>query len=181
MRHLIASFLLLLSSVSQAATLIDFEEVTPQNSFGDPLVVESKGFTFEGSFLYTPADFSVDSNGYETYVECGFFVPPGCAAIVSMENAAGSSFSVLSIGSYQGSFSGTTFGGGSADLSAPIGTGDWLNLETFQVESSCGGTGCILNASLDDISVNVVPIPATVWLFSSALAGVGWLRRKQKV
>ncbi|MCP3906471.1 MAG: hypothetical protein GY712_00415, partial [Oceanicoccus sp.] len=26
---------------------------------------------------------------------------------------------------------------------------------------------------------NVVPIPAPVWLFGSALAGLGWFRRKQ--
>jgi hypothetical protein len=29
--------------------------------------------------------------------------------------------------------------------------------------------------------VNVVPIPAAVWLFGSALAGLGWLRRKPAV
>jgi hypothetical protein len=30
-------------------------------------------------------------------------------------------------------------------------------------------------------SVSAVPIPAAVWLFGSALAGLGWLRRKQSV
>jgi hypothetical protein len=34
---------------------------------------------------------------------------------------------------------------------------------------------------LDNIVVNSVPIPAAVWLFGSALAGLGWLRRKQIV
>jgi hypothetical protein len=29
------------------------------------------------------------------------------------------------------------------------------------------------------ISFNVVPVPAAVWLFGSALAGLGWMRRKQ--
>ena len=32
---------------------------------------------------------------------------------------------------------------------------------------------------LDNVVVNAVPIPAAVWLFSSALAGLGWMRRKQ--
>ena len=32
-----------------------------------------------------------------------------------------------------------------------------------------------------DIGATVVPLPATVWLFSSALAGLGWLKRKQVV
>jgi hypothetical protein len=31
----------------------------------------------------------------------------------------------------------------------------------------------------DNIQINVVPIPAAVWLFASALAGLGWIRRKQ--
>ncbi len=34
---------------------------------------------------------------------------------------------------------------------------------------------------LDNISVNVVPIPPAVWLLGSALAGLGWLRRKHTV
>jgi hypothetical protein len=34
---------------------------------------------------------------------------------------------------------------------------------------------------IDDIVTNVVPIPAAAWLFGSALAGLGWLRRKQTV
>jgi hypothetical protein len=35
---------------------------------------------------------------------------------------------------------------------------------------------------IDNIVVsNVVPLPAAVWLFGSALAGLGWLRRKQTV
>jgi len=33
----------------------------------------------------------------------------------------------------------------------------------------------------DNIVVNTVPIPAAAWLFGSALAGLGWLRRKPKV
>jgi hypothetical protein len=32
---------------------------------------------------------------------------------------------------------------------------------------------------LDNLTVNVVPIPAAVWLFGSALAGLGWFRRRQ--
>ena len=32
-----------------------------------------------------------------------------------------------------------------------------------------------------NVTASVVPIPATVWLFGSALAGLGWMRRKQTV
>jgi hypothetical protein len=45
------------------------------------------------------------------------------------------------------------------------------------------GQECIYPASeLRQISsgqVSAVPIPAAAWLFGSALAGLGWLRRKQ--
>jgi hypothetical protein len=36
-------------------------------------------------------------------------------------------------------------------------------------------------AFVDNIVVSTVPIPAAVWLFGSALAGLGWIRRKQTV
>ena len=32
---------------------------------------------------------------------------------------------------------------------------------------------------IDNIQANIVPVPAAVWLFGSALAGLGWMRRKQ--
>jgi len=32
---------------------------------------------------------------------------------------------------------------------------------------------------LDNIVVTTVPVPAALWMFGSALAGLGWLRRKQ--
>ncbi len=32
-----------------------------------------------------------------------------------------------------------------------------------------------------DIAASVVPVPAAIWLFGSALAGLGWMRRKQTV
>jgi hypothetical protein len=37
------------------------------------------------------------------------------------------------------------------------------------------------NLAIDNISASVVPVPAAVWLFGSALAGLGWMRRKQTV
>ena len=173
------TLLLLAFSASNAATiLIDFAEVTPESTFGDPLIVETQGFTFEAATLYAPGDNSVDANGISTEFEGCLFAPPGCGGWVTMENTAGNAFAVLSIGGYEGSFSGALAGGGFADLSVAIGTGDWLNLESLRVETICGEY-CIGRASLDDITVNAVPIPAAFWLFGSALAGLGWLRRKQ--
>jgi hypothetical protein len=34
---------------------------------------------------------------------------------------------------------------------------------------------------IDDVMITAVPVPAAVWLFGSALAGLGWMRRKTTV
>ena len=61
-----------------------------------------------------------------------------------------------------------------------LGVGDWLNVTevTFGVWQPLHyETTSIL---LYDVTVGAaVPIPATVWLFGSALAGLAWIRRKQ--
>ena len=46
-------------------------------------------------------------------------------------------------------------------------------------------TGCIStydNGSIQSVlQISIIPIPAAVWLLGSALAGLGWIRRKQAV
>jgi hypothetical protein len=55
------------------------------------------------------------------------------------------------------------------------------------VTSSFGGAVDLLRLSvsgggsattIDNIALTAVPVPAAVWLFGSALAGLGWFRRK---
>jgi hypothetical protein len=49
-------------------------------------------------------------------------------------------------------------------------------------ESLCGQECMYPAVRLRDITsgqISAVPVPAAVWLFGSALAGLGWLRRKQ--
>jgi hypothetical protein len=53
---------------------------------------------------------------------------------------------------------------------------------TFSVAMSGFNTqSAQLNIRDIRVDVNVVPIPAAVWLFGSALAGLGWLKRKQTI
>ena len=39
--------------------------------------------------------------------------------------------------------------------------------------------GLVTSRGIVSGSINAVPVPAAVWLFGSALAGLGWMRRKQ--
>jgi hypothetical protein len=61
---------------------------------------------------------------------------------------------------------------------------EWSNLVKVQLLGTALGliaddpeSGIYLN--LDNVVVTAVPIPAAVYLFGSALAGLGWLRRRQ--
>lgn len=52
---------------------------------------------------------------------------------------------------------------------------------TLQFAAVCGAdAGCFTDLYIDNVSIqaDVVPIPAAVWLFGSALGMLGWMRRK---
>jgi hypothetical protein len=51
---------------------------------------------------------------------------------------------------------------------------EWSDLVSVQAWNVAGG-----DVVIDDITMSVVPVPAAVWLFGSALAGLGWFRRNQ--
>jgi hypothetical protein len=60
-------------------------------------------------------------------------------------------------------------------------------VSTFGGESFCEDPDCAISVGSPQFrgvtagTASAVPIPAAVWLFGSALAGLGWLRRKQAV
>jgi len=182
-----AAVLFFFAAGAQASTiLIDFDEVTPEtNNFGS-LAVESKGFDFTANTTLAGGgpEVSVGPGGMYAFGDC-FAFGPGCDAYITMEQANGNTFGILSIGTLStltnGVLYGRITGGAAADLSTPIGTGDWLNLEFFGVADTCQPFApCGFHeVRLDDITVSAVPVPAAVWLFGSALAGLGWLRRSR--
>jgi hypothetical protein len=107
---------------------------------------------------------------------------------LSITEASGSTFSLSSLEFYSPaveaiSFIGYLEGGGTVQLGLISGSspetfnfdGSWSNLTGIDVYT--GATGF----QLDNIVVTAVPVPAAVWLFGSALAGLGWMRRKQTV
>jgi len=65
-----------------------------------------------------------------------------------------------------------------------LGGPQWSNLEQVRVDVLYFGCPevCAVEIAvpiIDNVNVTAVPIPAAAWLFGSALAGLGWMRRKQ--
>jgi len=179
-KFLFAALMVIGSSAMAATVTIDFNEFAPSEIAGF-LSVQSKGFEFktDGTICDDPSDTlsSVSSGGIS--IRSPVSEPGYCAVGISMESLSGSTFGIESFKLVASGFvySGTLAGGGAADLSAVVGTGDWLTLASFQVTEASPFYNYL---NLDDIVVNVVPIPAAVWLFGSALAGFALLRRPAK-
>ena len=186
-----------LSAGAQAAPVtIDFEEFNIGDGGGsvfDTPTITSQGYELTGSGgpdgPYSSTE--VISSGTKAYGgtlggfgQDGF----GLGVDVTFEKADGGAFAIHTLDLIMTTdpdgwteIRGTLAGGGLTFLSGvAVGTGDWLNLEsvTFKAEGNGFGFGGG-EVVVDNISVSAVPVPAAVWLFGSALAGLGWFRRRQ--
>jgi hypothetical protein len=201
MKKLAAAFVVcLFAAATQAApVVIDFEEFNLGDSAGGGATgnqwppLQSQGFSVSGFLVFDPAEIVTGTNTgtkafggtVSGFGQDGF----GVASQVSMQRSDGGAFALYSLDLLLQAdpngitrVSGLLAGGGSANLGVPTGTGDWLNLEAvfFSAEGNQFGFGSA-TVELDNVVVSAVPIPAAVWLFGSALAGLGWLRRKQTI
>ncbi len=195
MRFLLSSILFMYFSVANAATLIDFnsETIGPV----DPLVTD--GFRFEAlSSIWTSEIIAQSPDDNALYLGAGgVFDQFGSAGpiFIRLTTEDSSAFSLLSAeletaNSAFGAEADPFITGFTTDgvyVSGPLGSADWESLQyvDFGVSSCCGAPGLqpeFLEVTLDNVVVGAaVPIPAAVWLFGSALAGLSWLRRKQTV
>jgi len=187
MKKLLVFVLLAVSSPAWSATVvINFESVLP----GDV-----SGPDFEGDYYFETDGFGfysqvgIGGGGTDNQYAAGFrfdglFAPP---AHVSFGQIGGGAFALHDLDMDCFGVSCTIFGqkaGGGTLIStsnvADLGAGDWLNLTWVGVESPQMVLGAPIH--VDNIVIgSAVPIPAAVWLFASALAGLGWLRQKQTV
>ena len=192
-----------LSAGAQAAPVtIDFEEFNIGDGGGsvfDTPILASQGYELTGSggpggpFTSTEVLTGTNTGGTNAYGgsisglgQDGF----NYAVTVQLEKADGGAFAIHNLDLFMDTdpegwmeIRGTLAGGGLTFLlGVPVGTGDWLNLQsvTFRAEGNGFGPGGG-TVELDNIVVSAVPVPAAVWLFGSALVGLGWLRRKQTV
>ena len=180
-----------LSVSAQAAPVtIDFDTQTP----GTPAPLTIDGFTFVNGEV---TDVSGDKKFYAT--ASGPCNPFQCGPLtIGLTRDDGGAFAFYGAdvmfdsasGLEMGGFYGITTSGDFA--SGPVGSGDWLDLRAvrFEVVSSCAGDECgisgqidfdTLSIYVDNVTVQAVPVPATAWLFGSALAGLGWIRRRRSL
>jgi hypothetical protein len=203
MRHALGVILLFILGSAQAAPVtIDFEEFNIGDGGGsvfDTPILASQGYEFtgdgspEGPFTSTEVMTGTNTGGTNAYGgSIGGLGQDGFNfhVTVRLDKADGGAFAIHNLDLFMdtdpdGWMLITGFlagGGGTSLLGVPVGTGDWLNLisVTFYAEGNGFGFGSA-TVELDNIVVSAVPIPAAVWLFGSALAGLGWMRRKQTV
>jgi hypothetical protein len=99
-------------------------------------------------------DFSNNYSGLELYVT-GFY--SGGGTVQASVMADGINWQTLTFGS------------------------EWTGLDRVEFLTPVSTEIVGNSAAIDNIVVSAVPVPAAVWLFGSALAGLGWMRRKQAV
>jgi hypothetical protein len=210
MRRFYLCLFLLLSATANAATVtIDFEELAggPYSGVNLPASLPTKGYTLERSA--SPPGFGENGfpggigpavNGVPDPVS-GTELLSYCAStfcgtepfVFTLSNASSLSFSLHSLDfasnsslvqlqvvgylSAGGTLNASMFADGAGWQTLVLGSA-WSGLERIELVTAMNAGA--YSGGLDNIVVSTVPVPATVWLLSSALAGLGWLRRKQQ-
>jgi hypothetical protein len=195
MKHFFTVFLLLASSSAYSANVtLDFEQFV--GTVGTFESVQA-GTALGNGFQINSAIDVIWLNGLGPAP-----IPDGTAVSIALNSNTGPSiefgridgqaFDLISFqhafggsGDYDFSITATLAGGGlvsdlvsvteiDSQYDTFLNSGLFNNIVNFSV--STDGTTPAL--ALDNIAVTAVPVPAAVWLFGSALAGLGWMRRK---
>ena len=185
------SVLWLFSFSANAGTVVlDFESFNAGTPTSDTLIED--GFFIDDTL--SPAGAAIVSDGSpvgQSLAFCGW-----CAATegVSIYALSGVTFELDSFYTYAtygpyayaGQVTGYLEGGGTVThlFDSTAGTvvfdQSWVNLTSIDIVFTTGRIDSDFTIpALDNITLQAVPVPAAVWLFGSALAGLGWLRRRQ--
>ena len=168
------------------AATIDFETIdsytpAPVGAAGAS-EIQAAGFVFSASGYMDR--FVRDGNGYLQTDAVHDAYP------IVMQSISGETFALEQVAALVGGWdiTGHYAGGGTVETSISVGGNagttvktplilgsEWQGLESVTFEANFE----FFYSGLDDIVVSTVPIPAAAWLFGSALAGLGWLRRKK--
>jgi len=176
-------------SFAVTTTVIDFEELA-DGPIEAPII--SKGFILDPAV--SGVNPVIDSTFFpgKKMIFCGWCTD-GVEGI-SIYSQAGVSFELDSLDAesngeqlFTGQVIGYLEGGGTISQAiSTIGTINfdqtWVNLTSIDVLFNLtSGPASFVVPALDNITLQAVPVPAAAWLFGSALAGLGWLRRKQTI
>jgi hypothetical protein len=187
MRSFFIVALLLGSAVEAETVTLDFQEFyDPGLTFAPVGEIESQGFSIVNSGTavwladhlvigdlsigvgYSGSTLTISAvDGLAFNLEAfDYAAQDGTSMNVSVVRADGSGdiFSVTSL-----------WTGAGPGYSTYEAAGLFNNIVSFTLD------GATAAPALDNFRVTSVPIPAAVWLFGSALAGLGWLKRKQTV
>ncbi len=195
----IAVLLVLLADAHAFNVTIDFEELPIDGDLmSGPYTIETKGFNFSGTtwkgITEWPLGAIDDSKALHwCAVNNPGFCEPSSYNTITMTQDGSVAFDLLSLELARSDWdvsvqlTGFYVGGGSISTTVFVDSvtlttlsldSSWSNLESLSIDP----LGDVYNAAVavDNIAVvTAVPIPAAAWLFGSALAGLGWMRRKQ--
>jgi hypothetical protein len=189
-----------LSGVHAAPVLIDFEDSSGGGGPGSTMLT-TKGMVFDWSVL-SPSlpvvtttgaaggsgnellfcGWCEDTNGTSLYASDG--------SLFGLTSFRFGSLSGTTPSPYNGTVTGYLNGGGTVtqNFSVALGTSDlisfdgsWAGLVSVDIVAAtlADGHQGFEAFAIDNVTVNVVPVPAAVWLFASGLGLLGWLRRRQ--
>jgi hypothetical protein len=206
MRYLIVVSLLLAASASQAVTVtMDFEGVVADTADSIPIapyvengLVLNSALQENGLFGKDASFLDGNSNGSAVFGWCSelSFLLCGQSDLITITQEAGAEFDLLSldVAAFHTSVAGPMVavgnyaGGGSITIDLVVSDTSW---QTYLFDAQWTGLSSLelygdrtltdSDLLIDNVVVNTIPIPAAVWLFGSALAGLGWVRRKQTV
>ena len=185
MHKLLASVLFLAWSAQASAYTIDFEEfdvgyVGPTLISGDYVITND--YSCDSSQAPLCGAEITDAKSLRIYGEPNFFAVYAWAEV---ERSDGGAFAVLSadvINDFGGGaiFGTTSSGDNIYGVLADLGQGQWLDVTRFGYEVYYPeATPVPAIVEIDNILVSAVPVPAAVWLFGSALAGLALVRRRK--
>ena len=185
MRSIILFSVLFVPSLAGAAT-ITFKDGTVSDfvqSQDQPVIytsITSLGFTFSSVMQWSGAgegSINVAPSGVSTE---GLVIEQTESKVFSLDALAFQYVDSI----YPVNMTGYLVGGGTVQIELPLLQSrdesmliGWSGLTKVEIENASGAFGMVF----DTFEVTAVPIPAAVWLFGSALAGLGWMRRKKTV
>jgi len=185
MRFLLA--VLLFGSTVVHATTIEFESGT-MSEFNE--LYQEQGFAFSGSLAMSTGAPSPRTDAIALLWQPG--------TVLTMERVGGGAFALNSFDynaqlgpavetnllTVTGYLAGggqiqTVLSGLAGSWLTPTFDSSWSNLLRVEIVDDQNAQPYL--TGIEQLQASAVPIPAAVWLFGSALAGLGWMRRKQTV